>query len=46
MSLRIRDTAPDFAADTTTGPIRFHDWIGNDRASTRRYIDGENPTIS
>lgn len=30
MSLRIGDTAPDFYADTTTGPIRFHDWIGDD----------------
>ena len=29
MSLRINDTAPDFTAETTTGPIRFHDWIGN-----------------
>ena len=29
MSLRINETAPDFTAETTQGPIRFHDWIGN-----------------
>lgn len=29
MSLRINDTAPDFSADTTQGPITFHDWIGD-----------------
>jgi len=29
MSLRINDTAPDFSADTTAGPIKFHDWIGD-----------------
>jgi alkyl hydroperoxide reductase subunit AhpC len=29
MSLRINDIAPDFAADTTEGPISFHDWIGD-----------------
>ncbi|MCU0312988.1 MAG: peroxiredoxin [Solirubrobacteraceae bacterium] len=25
----IGDTAPDFEAQTTEGPIRFHDWIGD-----------------
>src|SRR5215217_5844538 len=29
MSLRLNDTVPDFAADSTEGPIRFHDWIGD-----------------
>jgi len=27
MGLHIGDTAPDFTADTSTGSIRFHDWI-------------------
>ncbi len=29
MAIRLGDTAPDFEAQTTEGPIRFHDWIGN-----------------
>jgi len=29
MALQISDTAPDFEAETTEGPIRFHDWIGD-----------------
>lgn len=28
MGLRINDIAPDFTAESTAGPIRFHDWIG------------------
>ena len=27
MTLQLGDTVPDFEADTTEGPIRFHDWI-------------------
>ena len=29
MTLKIGDTAPDFAAETTEGRIRFHQWIGD-----------------
>jgi alkyl hydroperoxide reductase subunit AhpC len=29
MSLRINDTAPNFTAKTTQGPIDFHQWIGD-----------------
>ena len=29
MTLRINDTAPDFQAETTHGPIRFHEWLGD-----------------
>jgi alkyl hydroperoxide reductase subunit AhpC len=28
-SLRIGDEVPDFHAESTRGPIRFHDWIGD-----------------
>ncbi len=28
MALRINDTAPNFQAETTEGPIDFHEWIG------------------
>src|SRR6187549_1969423 len=29
MSLRINDVAPNFSAETTEGPINFHEWIGD-----------------
>jgi thioredoxin-dependent peroxiredoxin len=29
LALQLGDTAPDFEAQTTEGPIRFHDWIGD-----------------
>ena len=30
MGLHIGNTAPDFTAETSTGTINFHDWIGTD----------------
>lgn len=32
MALRINDIAPDFTAETSDGPISFHDWVGNSYA--------------
>jgi len=29
MAIKLGDTAPDFQADTTEGPIEFHEWIGD-----------------
>lgn len=29
MTLRLGDTAPDFEAETSAGPIKFHEWVGD-----------------
>jgi thioredoxin-dependent peroxiredoxin len=29
VALQLGDTAPDFEAQTTDGPMRFHDWMGD-----------------
>jgi alkyl hydroperoxide reductase subunit AhpC len=29
MSLQLGDLAPDFTAETTEGPVSFHEWLGN-----------------
>ena len=29
MSIRINDIAPDFTAESTSGTIKFHDWMGD-----------------
>lgn len=29
MAIRLGDTAPDFTAETTEGPVHFHEWIGD-----------------
>jgi alkyl hydroperoxide reductase subunit AhpC len=29
MGIRLGETAPDFSADSTEGPINFHEWLGD-----------------
>jgi alkyl hydroperoxide reductase subunit AhpC len=29
MAIRLGDVAPDFTADTTEGPVKFHEWLGD-----------------
>jgi alkyl hydroperoxide reductase subunit AhpC len=39
MALRIGDIAPDFEAETTHGPIKFHDWIGDTNLNVAKLYD-------
>ena len=32
MALQLGDDAPDFTAETTEGPISFHQYLGNSAA--------------
>ena len=40
MTLAIGDTAPDFEAQTTEGPVRFHEWIGTPGRCCSRTPEG------
>jgi alkyl hydroperoxide reductase subunit AhpC len=34
MSIHIGDVGPNFTADTTTGTLDFHEWVGGDWVSS------------
>ena len=29
MAIRLGDEAPDFTAEPTQGPVKFHEWLGD-----------------
>ena len=37
MGINLGETVPDFKADTTHGPIQWHDWI-SEQHLLRRYL--------